>query len=214
MRRSYAPRHKYPNKRRRTRLFLFSGGVALFLLILLGVVLFYGDSGDGDSTILAQAMKTLSPEEEYPQGALPAKMLFDKLLLEKNSRKLTAFSGGKPVRVYLVSLGKEPVGHKAFEGDMRTPEGSYTIDAKSPASAYYKNVGISYPNAEDRKNALKLGKSPGGDIKIHGLAPHFSALGALHRLTDWTYGCVAVTNPEMEEIYNRTLVGTPIEIVP
>jgi murein L,D-transpeptidase YafK len=151
---------------------------------------------------------------EYPAGPLPPDLIFDRLRLEKSQRRLTAFHQGKPVRVYLVALGFAPVGHKQFQGDGKTPEGTYTINDKNPRSAYYKNLGISYPNEADRAFARKNGKSPGGDIKIHGLAPAFASLGAAHRLTDWTYGCVALTNPEMEELYSRTPTGIPIEITP
>jgi hypothetical protein len=157
---------------------------------------------------------SFSPAEEYPQGPLPESLMFDKLLLEKAKRRLTAYAKGKAVRVYLVALGENPLGHKQFQGDKRTPEGNYTINDKNPRSAYYKNIGISYPNAQDRERAKKMHKSPGGDIKIHGLAPHFAAMGPAHRATDWTYGCIAVTNPEMEEIFLRTPVGIPIEILP
>ncbi|MDR2604327.1 MAG: L,D-transpeptidase, partial [Desulfovibrio sp.] len=79
---------------------------------------------------------------------------------------------------------------------------------------YHKNLGISYPNEQDRARAAAAGKKPGGNIKIHGLAPSFAYLGQAHRLTDWTYGCIAVTNPEIEELFARTEVGTPVEIVP
>jgi murein L,D-transpeptidase YafK len=151
---------------------------------------------------------------EYPAGPLPQDLIFDGLRLEKSQRRLTAFHKNRPVRVYLVALGFAPVGHKQFQGDGKTPEGIYTINDKNPRSAYYKNLGISYPNAADRAFARKNDKSPGGDIKIHGLAPAFASLGSAHRLSDWTYGCVALTNPEMEELYSRTPVGIPIEIVP
>jgi murein L,D-transpeptidase YafK len=156
----------------------------------------------------------LRDSEAYPQGALPAALRFDKLLLEKSSRRLTAFAHGKAVRVYLVALGENPVGHKESEGDKRTPEGRYRIDDKNTRSAYHKNLGISYPNAQDRARAAAAGKKPGGNIKIHGLAPRFAHLGQAHRLTDWTFGCIAVTNPEIEELFARTEMGTPVEIIP
>jgi hypothetical protein len=162
----------------------------------------------------ATAPDTSQISGEYPSGPLSEDLLFDRLLLEKSQRRLTAFHKGKAVRVYLVALGFSPVGHKQFQGDGKTPEGVYAINDKNPHSAYYKNLGISYPNDADRAFARKNGKSPGGDIKIHGLAPSFASLGSSHRLTDWTYGCAALTNPEMEELYSRTPIGTPIEIVP
>jgi murein L,D-transpeptidase YafK len=156
----------------------------------------------------------LDRQEEYPAGPLPPALAFDKLLVEKSLRRLTAFSRGKPVRVYLVALGHNPVGPKEIQGDKRTPEGVYHIDGKNAASAYYKNLGISYPNEADRARAKALNAPPGGDIKIHGLAPEFADIGSAHRLTDWTYGCIAVTNEEMEELFTHTPVGASVEIRP
>jgi murein L,D-transpeptidase YafK len=156
----------------------------------------------------------LDASEAYPQGALPASLRFDKLLLEKSRRRLTAFTQGKAVRAYLVALGENSVGHKEYEGDKRTPEGRYRIDDKNAHSAYHKNLGISYPNEQDRARAAAVGKKPGGNIKIHGLASSFAHLGQAHRLTDWTFGCIAVTNPEIEELFARTEIGTSVEIVP
>jgi murein L,D-transpeptidase YafK len=118
------------------------------------------------------------------------------------------------VRVYLVALGENPVGHKEFEGDKRTPEGAYSISGKHADSAYHRSLNISYPNDRDRARAEKLGKNPGGEIKIHGLAPEYASVGRFHRLTDWTFGSVAVTNEEIEELFRHTPVGTPIDILP
>lgn len=177
--------------------------LGIFLLWSLPATLSQGNKPLGNATT-----------KEYPQGPLARSVQFDKLLVEKAKRLMTAYSNNKPVRVYTVSLGDNPTGHKQFEGDEKTPEGAYTIDGKNPHSNYYKNLGISYPNAADRKFAKSKGKSPGGAIKIHGLAPHFQHIGALHRLEDWTDGCIAVTNEEMEELYTRTPVGIPIHIRP
>ncbi len=187
-------------------------------LTLLAVEILYLAEPRLFSTYLPKAAamtaKELPASEAYPLGDLPEALQFERLRLEKSARRLTAFARNQPVRVYLVALGSNPVGHKEYQGDRKTPEGLYQIDAKNPNSAYCRNVGISYPNAEDRARAQKLGKNPGGDIKIHGLAPAFASLGAAHRLADWTHGCIAVTNEEMEEIYSHTPVGIPIEIVP
>lgn len=151
---------------------------------------------------------------EYPAGDLPDALTFDRLEVKKAERRMMAYSRGRLVRVYVIALGENPVGRKRYEGDRKTPEGKYTINGKNPNSAYYKNLGISYPDAQDRKAAAALGKSPGGDIKIHGLAPEFASLGKAHRNSDWTWGCIAVTNEEMEELYNRTPIGIGIEIKP
>lgn len=161
------------------------------------------------------AGKSLAVKEAYPQGALAGTLIYDKLLLEKRSRRLTAFSGGKPVRVYLVAIGRAPHGHKEREGDMRTPEGLYETTYKDPYSAYYKSIGISYPSAEDEDRARSKGMKPGGKIELHGLAASFADIGDEHRLTDWTFGSIAVTNREMEELYQHTPAeGIPIEIRP
>jgi hypothetical protein len=186
--------------------------VPILLLTVVGLHLISREAGQavgvGGFTL------SLGADAAYPQGLLPAGLEFDRLLLEKKARRLTAYFEGKPARVYLVALGFAPEGHKEVEGDGKTPEGQYYIDSKNPRSAYYKNLGISYPNEVDREHAAELGQSPGGDIKIHGLAPMYAALGQAHRLTDWTYGCIAVDNEAMEELYQRTPVGTPILIVP
>jgi len=100
------------------------------------------------------------------------------------------------------------------EGDARTPEGHYTIDSKTAASHYHKGLHVSYPNAEDRKRAAKLGASPGGAIMIHGLPNGKGWVGAGHRLYDWTLGCIAVTDEEIDEIWELVTVGTPVEIRP
>ncbi|UKJ08530.1 L,D-transpeptidase family protein [Solitalea lacus] len=107
-----------------------------------------------------------------------------------------------------------PVGDKQVEGDKKTPEGLYTINDKNSNSGYYKNLGISYPNQQDIVEAKKLGKSPGGEVKIHGLKNGMGFIHKFQRWVDWTMGCVAVTNEEMEELYSHTPIGTTIEIRP
>lgn len=107
---------------------------------------------------------------------------------------------------YDFELGFAPVGHKEIEGDGKTPEGAYFIDRKNPNSSFYLSIGISYPNAADRENARAMGKPPGGDIFIHGTPRKF------RNDPDWTWGCLAVTDREMEDIYAMVNVGTPIYI--
>lgn len=118
--------------------------------------------------------------------------------------------GNRLVKTYRISLGKNPVGHKQHQGDGKTPEGLYYINAKNPNSQFHLNLGISYPNNEDRRNS----SDPGGDIKIHGLKNGNGFIGKFHRLLDWTNGCIAVTNEEMEELYEAVPIGTAIEINP
>ncbi len=136
----------------------------------------------------------------------------DKILVEKSRREMHVFFQGKLLKTYKVALGFNPIGHKQFEGDGKTPEGLYYINDKNPNSAYYKNLGVSYPNDKDRAFADSLGKSPGGLIKIHGIKNGVGSLGEIIQLRDWTAGCIAVTNDEMEELYNAVPIGTPIEI--
>lgn len=207
-------RPRYPKRRRPHWLSITLGACALLLALFFGQHFLGNDADEKPLVMNHSPVPSLSSKEAYPEGPLPDSLVFDALQLEKSKRLLTAYAKGKPVRVYLVALGFTPKGHKQFEGDGRTPEGTYTIDDKNPRSAYYKNLGISYPNEMDSAFASAQGKSPGGDIKIHGLAPHFAELGDEHRLTDWTYGCIAVTNPEMEELYARTPRGVPIQILP
>lgn len=136
----------------------------------------------------------------------------DKILVVKHQRKLYLMSEGNAVKEYQISLGRSPKGKKEFEGDGKTPEGLYFIDGKNPYSNYHKNLGISYPNEKDRKNAEMAGKKPGGLIKIHGMKNGLSYIGKLHRFYDWTEGCIALTNKEIDEIYESVEVGTAIEI--
>lgn len=121
---------------------------------------------------------------------------------------------GQVIRTYRVALGGTPVGAKEQQGDHKTPEGHYILDRRNPKSQFYKAMHISYPNEQDRRKAKKKGTSPGGDIMIHGLPNGMGSLGAAHRAVDWTDGCIAVTNSEIDEIWELVADGTPIEIKP
>jgi murein L,D-transpeptidase YafK len=138
----------------------------------------------------------------------------DRIVIEKSKRTLTLMEGPKTGKTYKVALGGQPVGPKDRQGDHKTPEGIYSVDAKNPKSQFYKALHISYPNPADRANARKLGVSPGGDVEIHGLGAKWGFIGTKHRLTDWTDGCIAVTNDEIDEIYPLIKVGTQVEIRP
>ena len=113
-----------------------------------------------------------------------------------------------------VALGTGGLAPKDRQGDGRTPEGHYVIDARIPASHYHKALHVSYPNAQDRLRATRLGVAPGGDIMIHGLPNGRGAIGSAHRLYDWTLGCIAVTDNEIDEIWTLVPTGTPVEIRP
>ena len=125
---------------------------------------------------------------------------------------MTLLSGSKVLKTYKVALGSMPVGRKRVKGDHKTPEGDYVIDAKNPHSQFHLSLHISYHSAADRQTARSLGSRPGGAIMIQGLAMPFAYLGPLHRQTDWTDGCIAVTNAEIEEIWKLLPVGTRVEI--
>ncbi|RKF21809.1 hypothetical protein D6851_07260 [Altericroceibacterium spongiae] len=135
----------------------------------------------------------------------------DFVLIDKSARTLTLFSGGTAFRrISGLQFGDSPLGHKAFEGDERTPEGRYVLDFRNPSSAYHLSIHISYPNAQDRAFAAKQGRSPGGAIFIHGQP---NGLPEGQRMQgDWTDGCISVSNAEIEELWNLINDGTPIEI--
>ena len=138
----------------------------------------------------------------------------DRVLVLKKERTLQLLSGGTVIKSYKVALGGEPVGQKTRQGDHKTPEGVYVLDFRNSHSQFYKAIHISYPNARDRSLARQKGVSAGGDVFVHGLPNGYGYVGAAHRLKDWTDGCIAVTNEEMDEIWAAVADGTPIEIRP
>lgn len=149
----------------------------------------------------------------YPIDKIPSNIVIDKIIVHKAKHNLVAYSKGKIVVCYKVAIGKAPIGEKQYEGDLKTPEGEYIIDSKNPNSSYHKNLGISYPNLKDISIANKLGKPTGGDIKIHGLNNSQGYIGKFQRWKDWTNGCIALTNDEIDELYSHTPIGTKIEIL-
>jgi murein L,D-transpeptidase YafK len=138
----------------------------------------------------------------------------DHVVALKKERTLELFSQGKVIKTYKVALGGVPVGPKTTRGDHKTPEGVYVLDFRNAHSQFYKAIHISYPNEHDRVLARKSRVSPGGDIFVHGLPSGFGAIGAAHRLKDWTDGCIAVTDEEIDEIWKAVPDGTQIEIRP
>lgn len=134
--------------------------------------------------------------------------------VEKQKRQMSVYSDGKRLKTYSISLGGSPIGHKTQEGDSKTPEGEYFIDWIHPNSAYYKSIRLSYPNPDDKAQALGRGVSPGGDNMIHGMP---NGLGWKHPwLTkiDWTAGCIAVSNTAIQEIALAITVGAKVTIRP
>lgn len=138
----------------------------------------------------------------------------DKILIEKKERRLTLFSKGSAFKTYKIALGGDPDGPKERQGDNKTPEGSYIIDSRNKDSRYHLSLHISYPNEKDKKRAKQLGVSPGGDIMIHGIKNGLSWVGDKHTEVDWTKGCIAVTDEEIEEINKLVPNGTIVEIKP
>ena len=167
--------------------------------------------------VFASAPAAASDALEFEIGArleTDAPPPVDLVRLDKSERRLELVSAGVVVARYDVALGREPIGPKRRQGDGRTPEGRYRIDWRKRDSDYHRALHISYPNAEDRAHAKANAVDPGGAIMIHGLPNGLGPIGAAHRLVDWTDGCVAVTNAEIEEIWEWVEDGVPIEIQP
>jgi murein L,D-transpeptidase YafK len=136
-----------------------------------------------------------------------------KIVVKKSDHTLTLYHDQTKLQSYKVSLGTSS-GPKQQAGDRRTPEGQYVVDAKNSASKFHRAFHISYPNNSDRQRAQKLGKDPGGDIEIHGQMNSLAWLGPMARHFDWTAGCIALTNDEIDTIWPIVPVGTPVEIEP
>ncbi len=140
----------------------------------------------------------------------------DYIFVEKGARRLSLWSAGWLVKSYAIRLGGNPVGDKVMEGDSRTPEGLYSIAYRNPQSRFHLSLMTSYPSPRDQARAARMGVSPGGAIAIHGLPndEDKAKMGRIHKYVDWTDGCIAVTDPEIEEIFAMVEPGTPIEIIP
>ena len=138
----------------------------------------------------------------------------DRIVVKKSERKMYLLNNGTAIKEYPVSLGLNPVGHKLQKGDQRTPEGVYVINHRNSKSKYYKSFLFSYPNEQDLRQAKARGVDPGGDLAIHGLPTRSEEEAWDYIERDWTDGCIAVTNDQMEEIWHLVDVGTIIEILP
>ena len=169
-----------------------AASIGLFLLIALGLT-------------VASAIDNAAPPEILPR--------IDKVEVYKSERRLELWRQGKLIKSYRISLGGNPIGHKQREGDSRTPEGDYIIDWRNPNSRFHKSLHISYPNAEDKRRARAQGVAPGGDIMIHGLPNGVEAAPMISQF-DWTDGCIAVNNREIEEIWQAVPNGTAITLHP
>ena len=165
----------------------------------------------GVFTALAVGLLSVSmTAQSVPQTGLRA----DRVVVLKKERTLELLEQGKVIKAYKVALGGDPVGPKTRQGDHKTPEGVYILDFRNAHSQFYKSIHISYPSEHDRVLARQKGVSPGGDVFVHGLPNGYRAIGAAHRLKDWTDGCIAVTDEEIDEIWKAVPDGTQIEIKP
>jgi len=147
-------------------------------------------------------------------ASLCAETKADRIIVHKKGRVMELMHANQVIKTYKIALGGNPTGPKQRQGDHRTPEGSYVIDRRNEHSKFHRSLHVSYPNAADREHARQLGVPPGGDIFIHGLPNGYGWIGAAHRAHDWTDGCIAVTDKEIEEIWNLVDNGTPVEIKP
>ncbi|MEZ5848476.1 MAG: L,D-transpeptidase family protein [Geminicoccaceae bacterium] len=164
-------------------------------------------------SVLPGLMATLAIFGIAPRGHARTGRV-DRVVVLKRKRVLQLISKGDVVHSFRIALGREPRGDKRFEGDGRTPEGLYWLDSWKGDSRFYKAIRISYPNRADVELASRMGRSAGGAIMVHGLASEIEHWGPNHYLFNWTEGCIAVTNEEMDVIWNSVRPGTPIEIRP
>ena len=165
------------------------------------------------ATIVSTSAIAYAKSTSKPENPIPPSIIIDRVFVDKSDRVLKLMSDGKAIKSYRIALGGSPVGRKQQEGDQRTPVGVYTLDYKNENSIAHRSIHISYPNTADKAYAKKLGVSAGGDIMIHGQMNGFGYLALFNQRRDWTDGCIAVTNDEMDEIMAAVTLGTPIEIV-
>ena len=164
-------------------------------------------------TTLSAALVAIAFWAQLPASPLPADAHADRVVVRKSSRTLELYLGETLLRAYPISLGRDPDGPKRQEGDGRTPEGKYTLVRKQ-SSGFHRALHISYPSSADVAAARAQGVRPGGSLMVHGIRNGLGFLGRLHRLVDWTDGCIAVTNEEIEEIWRVVPDSTPIFIEP
>lgn len=164
--------------------------------------------------LIAALTITIAASANAAAAAQAAPVWADRVLVIKSQRQLYLIRNDEVVASYPVALGRSPVGHKVFEGDGRTPEGVYSLAAKNAGSRFYRSIRISYPSPQDYAEARKWGQRPGGLVMIHGQSPSAGTGYYGSRSWDWTEGCIAVSNADMDQIWAATSEGTPIEILP
>ena len=161
--------------------------------------------------LIAQVFFLLLLQSTLHAGEFP---VADKVVIEKEQRKLHLLKDGEAFRTFEIALGIRPVGDKEYEGDFKTPEGSYLLDRRNPNSDFFLSIHVSYPDREDLRSARAAGVDPGGAIMIHGQPNSPTNSEAFYRTQDWTNGCIAVSNSDMIDIWLMTANNTPIEIRP
>jgi murein L,D-transpeptidase YafK len=181
--------------------------------MLLAVLFIALTAGPGTRPAKAPVAPVATPVPTRIRGGGPM-ALADSIVIEKKAHRLTLFHLGRPMRTFLVALGTQPVGDKLSVGDQRTPEGLFSIDGRNPYSKYHLSLSISYPDSSHRVRAEAAGVDPGGNIMIHGLPNGRGKTGAFHRTVDWTNGCIALTDEEIEEIWSIVPTGTQVQIKP
>lgn len=192
--------------------------IIIIVLALLGGIYFYLNNKPV-ATDVVTTVEDSTQDDAYVSKKQKRKLgkrisPIDSIAIHKQEREMLVFNNGSLVKTYSVSLGPSPEGDKEYEGDGKTPEGLYFINGKNPNSIYHKNLGVSYPNAEDIAHATAIGKHTGGDIKIHGLPQGYEGFRRKYLAKDWTAGCIAVSNKEIDELYEAVKIGTPLLITP
>lgn len=195
-------KQKYANYLTKLIIFMIVSGIIMMVLASV-----YYSHFNKSPNITPVSYPKQSLQDLQSQG-----IFADKVYVKKSTRTLQLLNNNQVLRQYHIVLGDNPQGHKQQEGDERTPEGWYTLDWANEQSAAYRSLHVSYPNSKDRANAKMLGVSPGGAIMIHGQMNGTELLTAFNQKRDWTNGCIAVTNSEMDEIMTLVKVGTPIFI--
>jgi murein L,D-transpeptidase YafK len=198
---------------------IFALGLAALIVWSMTSVRAHADASDAASPLQASAqmpasaapLQTSAIAGSSVEAALP---LADRVVVRKSDRKLQLMRNGVALRTFKVALGLRPDGHKQFEGDFRTPEGSYRLTRRNPNSEYFLSIQVDYPNAQDVARARKQGLRPGGAIMIHGQPNVPRKTRDYYSNVDWTEGCIAVSNSDMVEIWLMTPPDTPIEILP
>ena len=179
-------------------------------------LLFWGNRFDliasSCGKLLCCALVVAGPSPSLAQALLGVQA--DRIIVRKAERTLTLYWHDAKLKSYRIALGGQPIGAKVSLGDQRTPEGLYTVKRHTKQTDFHAAFDVSYPNADDLSRAKAAGTQPGGGIEIHGLRDEFAWLGTAHQFFDWTDGCIALTNSEMDELVRALPDGTPLEILP